>query len=220
MFDVWEYSLWRIKVWSEKLQSNAQPQTCSGKYQFRLENVHRIFCESRKRKPLLKSWWAATISASQLQKIIILNSFSLLWTNLIIFKNYPVNWHQRQNRRASLFRKNTQLTCIEEIIGRNEWIRILFGNIGWNLNEQLSRVVHRSIFHANSSHSSVIFVPTNIVEIKCRSAQNTFLPKEVVDFRQLQNSNGKEFETRIMNVIILMFQQDWTSFQSFGFKSI
>ncbi len=154
MFDVWEYYLWRIEVWSEKLQSNAQPQTCSGKYQFRLENVHRIICESRKRKLLLKSWWAATLSASQLQKTIILNCFSRLWMNLIIFKNYPVNWHQRQNRRVSLFRKSTQLTPIEEIIGRNEWITNLFGNIGWNHNQQLSLdkiVVVRCISHTNSS---------------------------------------------------------------------
>ncbi len=104
-------------------------------------------------------------------------------------KNYPVNWHQRQNRRVSLFRKSTQLTSIEEIIGRNEWITNLFGNIGWNLDQQLSLdiIVLRSIFHTNSSHSSVIFVPTKIVEIKCRSGKNTLLPKKLLIFVNLKN---------------------------------
>jgi hypothetical protein len=46
-----------------------------------------------------------------------------------------------------------------------------------------------------------VFVPTKIVEIKCRSAKNTLLPKKLIEknqnFRkpQKQNSTGKEFET-------------------------
>ena len=172
----------------------------------------------------MKSWWAATISASQLQKTIILNCFSRLWMNLIVFKNYPVNWHQRQNRRVSLFRKSTQLTAIEEIIGRNEWITNLFGNIGWNLNQQLSLdkiVVLRSIFHTNSSHTLVIFVPTKIVEIKCRSEKNTLLPKKLLIFVNFKHKIQLVMNLKRGSFIIHdSARLNWTSFQSFSFKSI
>ena len=52
--DNWNYFVWRIKVWRQKLVSNPKTPTWSGNLLIRLENIHRISFWSQKRKKFWK----------------------------------------------------------------------------------------------------------------------------------------------------------------------